>query len=203
MLVSQTLYLARVDKLGDRFEGMFPKVDVKGLLQDEMTRQYNAEKAKNGRRFYYVNCWHANESESDAMWKVYSNHGIAIRTTVRQLQKSFGTKGSEHVWLLPVSHDFEKGWKGFPLSHATLQACLTKRKPFVHEQEVRVIWWDEDTERAGRPPYDGIRVRCDTKRLIDSVYLAPTNGRWKETIQRTLESFGITAQVVPSDLDPR
>jgi hypothetical protein len=204
MLVSKTLYLTRVDKLarlGDQFEGLFPDtVDLRGLFREEMTRRYNAEKARNGRRFYYANCWHANNSESDAMWKVYAKNdrGVAIRTTVERLKGSFD-EAPEHIWIAQVR--YENKWRGFLMKDPTLHACLTKRKPFVHEQEVRVIWFDKDAERNGRVGRDNARVQCNLNRLIETLYLAPTCSRWKPTVESVLRTYELDVRVVQSDLD--
>ena len=106
MLVTKSLYLTRVDKLcelGDRFEGSFPNVPEKGLRgffwKTDMERYY-AEKNKDKKRFYYVNCWHSNNSESDAMWKIYvrGNQGIAVRSTFQRLRDSL-QKAPQNIWI--------------------------------------------------------------------------------------------------------
>ena len=42
-------------------------------------------------KYVAVNCWHENEHESAAMWKLYikSVEGIAIQSTYSKLKKSF------------------------------------------------------------------------------------------------------------------
>ncbi len=59
-----------------------------------MVSGFNSEKVKNGsddtevhkkiREIHFVSCWHENETESEAMWKLYlkSGDGVAIQTTV-------------------------------------------------------------------------------------------------------------------------
>jgi hypothetical protein len=43
----------------------------------------------------FFNCWHMNDGESDAMWKLYikGSEGIAIQTTVERLKASFHNSG--------------------------------------------------------------------------------------------------------------
>lgn len=47
---------------------------------------------RNIKEFYrnntFVSCWHISDTESDAMWKIYSNkNGIAIKTNIGKLEK--------------------------------------------------------------------------------------------------------------------
>ena len=51
---------------------------------------------KDLRRFTLVNCWHENQDESDAMWKLYSGveDGIAIKTDFQSLSKSLPGQSS-------------------------------------------------------------------------------------------------------------
>ena len=41
------------------------------------------------RKLTLINCWYQSEYESDAMWQLYSNNGIAIQTTFGKLKNSF------------------------------------------------------------------------------------------------------------------
>lgn len=213
MLVTKKLYLTRVDKLaelGDKFEGSFPILSQNsrsGFFDKEYKQRYDADaaKSKKSRRFYYVNCWHGNDCESDAMWKIYvkCNQGIAIPTTVRQLKTSL-EEASESMWLAKVKYPPKYEWKNLP-DNPTLHAYLTKRKSFKHEEEVRVIWHDEAAERSHRAGQIGKRVKCDLTKLIEKVCLAPTNSptetRWfKSLVKAVLKEYNIKADVVPSDL---
>jgi len=208
MLVTKKLYLTRVDKLcelGDKYEGSFPsapKNGFSGFFAEEDMQRYWKEKSKDARRFYYVNCWHGNENESDAMWKVYvkGNQGIAIRTTVSKLIDCL-KEASEQIWIAKVEYLNKYEWKNRP-SDMNLHACRTKRKSFKHEKEVRVIWFDRDAERSQRMNQEGKEIECDLTKLIEKVYLAPTNNEWfKPVVENVLRMYGINVEVVQSDLD--
>lgn len=207
ILVTKKLYLTRVDKLaelGDKFEGSFPnkpKGGLTGFFATEHTRRYDVKKSKDGRRFYYVNCWHGNDSESDAMWKVYvtGNQGIAIRTTVRDLKTSL-KDSPEHIWIAEVQYLDNYEWKDLP-GNPTLHACVTKRKSFEHEKEVRLIWLDKDAEHSQHAGKEGKKIQCDPKKLIKKVFLAPTVKPWfKPVIEDVLSKYNINVEVVPSEL---
>src|SRR5687767_6342526 len=88
MLSSGSLFFCRADLLGDNFEGSLPTQnhDKKSAFWDESLKD-NKHKdliiqnlSKKMRETFAVNCWHQNDYESAAMWKLYlkSNEGIAI-----------------------------------------------------------------------------------------------------------------------------
>jgi hypothetical protein len=210
MLITRKLYLIRVDKLtefGDKHEGSFPVLlkSNQGFFAKEGKHRYRIYKNKKLQRFYYVNCWHGNDCESDAMWKVYvkSNQGIAIYTTVRKLKASLeGTP--ESMWLAKVQYPTKREWR-YPPDDQALQACVTKRKSFKHEEEVRLIWHNEAAEYSGYVGQKGKQVKCDLTKLIEKIYLAPTNNhtenRWfKEIVKKVLSKYNIKANVEQSDL---
>ena len=97
LLQRQALFFARADKLGDEFEGSWPKAGLesrreafKKLVGHDIDGKTLSEFFKIQRKFTVVNCWHLNEHESAAMWKLYqpSGDGIAIRSTCGHLRKS-------------------------------------------------------------------------------------------------------------------
>ena len=207
MLVTKSLYLTRVDKLcklGDRFEGSFPNVPEKGLsgfFWETDTERYYAEKNKDKRRFYYVNCWHGNNSESDAMWKIYvrGNQGIAVRSTFKRLRDSL-QKAPQNIWIGNVKYLDKFTWRSVP-TDPTIHACMAKRKSFEHEKEVRLIWLDENGKRTGNTGQDGKEIPCLLPTLIDKVYLAPPNSPWfKRVVENVLRRYRINTEVVQSDL---
>src|SRR5208282_2647886 len=72
LMAKESLYFSRLDQHNDQWEGLLPK-------------NWNIDHLKYARFTKYINCWHMNGSESDAMWKLYGNPAgetIAIKTTV-------------------------------------------------------------------------------------------------------------------------
>ena len=209
MLVNGGLYLSRIDRLGDIYEGWVPKPVKKHyggfFVQEEMERDNELRKRSSvERRNYYVSCWHANDEQSDAMWKLYVKgaEGIAIRTTCRNLQASLADT-PEELWLYKVMYtNYEK-----EPNHggSMLRACLTKRKPFAHEEEVRVIWYmGEDSKFSPQKGTldSGFYVQCNLANLIEQVYVAPTEHPWFVPIVKDiLEKYGINAEVIQSGLN--
>ena len=152
VLEESALFFTRSDKLGDPFEGSFSRLNetlipqyLKSNIPDDLIsddllefmlasqRQFH----KKNRRFTLVNCWHENQIESQAMWRLYSEEqdGIAIKTTFERLRDSFTCTEPVHIGRVNYV-DYE--------THTTdeenlLSAYLDKRKSFEHEREVRAI----------------------------------------------------------------
>ena len=89
-LATSTLFFARADRLGDPFEGSWPKQSINdrerfSVHPERFPRIANM--AKGLTRYAAINCWHVGEHESAAMWKLYlkTNEGIAIQSRYRAL----------------------------------------------------------------------------------------------------------------------
>lgn len=114
----------------------------------------------------FINCWHQNDYESEAMWKLYSKNvanAIAIQTTFEKLKKQIGEKAS----IGKVKYiDYSKRFVGIN------EAYWHKRKAFEFENEVRAI-----VHRSGRRK-DGIEIEIDLNELICNVYISPYAPSW-------------------------
>lgn len=209
MLVKEGLYLARLDQLGDAYEGWIPKSPKKhydgffGAKYMERDRELKKQSPE-FRELFYVSCWHANDEESDAMWKLYTkgNERIAICTTRCNLEDSLGD-APEELWLYEVMY---AGPEGKPVHGGSmLRACMTKRMPFAHEKEVRVVWCNGEPLKGRRKKDEldsGFYVKCKMATLIEQVYIAPTENPWFEPIMKdVLDKYGINAEVVQSGLN--
>ena len=121
LIAKRSLYFLRLDQHDDEWEGLISK------------KSEDIEQGQYLRFTKYINCWHINNSESDAMWKLYGPAGetIAIKTTVGDLKKSL-TSGYP-VYIGKINYDkrnIPKGNLYWPI--------VFKRKPFQHEQELRL-----------------------------------------------------------------
>ncbi len=97
MLEDKALFFCRADLLGDPFEGFLPQSTIDFYfppdVETKVAGQANKDRkmvAKIARQNVFVNCWHANEHESAAMWHLYSDKGVAIRSTFGRLKASLG-----------------------------------------------------------------------------------------------------------------
>ena len=85
MLVNEGLYLSRLDRLGDKYEGWVPKPPkgyYRGFFEQEFMERDSELKKQSGelKTHFFMNCWHASDEQSDAMWKLYSDGAVKSQT---------------------------------------------------------------------------------------------------------------------------
>ncbi len=160
ILEEKQLFLTRLDKFDDKFEGGYPIEDfltnahkLLGSLGEKLftiSRKSFIEALTIAYKYgFFANCWHINNFESFGMWKVYlkSPEGIAIKTTVGELKRSIRKDNSNNVTYGRVEYldydkesilgVYEKNKKNgiytppFPV--------FFKRKAFEYENEFRIM----------------------------------------------------------------
>lgn len=82
---------------------------------------------------YGVSCWHESQSESAALWRLYSplGFGVAVRSTPARVQAALGAR---HVEVRQVEYG---GHRKRGLGDDPIALLSTKRPEFRHEAEVR------------------------------------------------------------------
>jgi hypothetical protein len=119
-----------------------------------------------------VNCWHQNDFESEAMWRLYANKGVAIQTTVENLVHSID---DQRVFFSEVKYiDFDD-------QNLTISDCLhqkglnplLKRLQFKHEQEARLYFCPTRNYLDKHLKEQGECIAVDTARLISKIYISP------------------------------
>lgn len=222
MLSTSTLYFARADTFEDPFEGAKgvignkEKWDVHYLsffkqamknppegVEWDHSEEYIEKEAqrllkemetggKAHRERVYINCWHENEHESEAMWRLYSSYlgnAIAIRATYSSLYNALGRNPSISIGRVKYI-DFNKSYAG------PNDSFWRKRKSFEHEREVRAIVHDFKSEAMGRT------MNCDLKVLIKEIIVSPTAPAWFVNVLNDVnEKFGIEITVNQSNLN--
>lgn len=166
----------------------------KGWFMGEEQRCFITQ---SGRRNFFVNCWHAADHESVAMWKIYGSPGagVAIVTSGGRLHTAL-KKASERIYLGAVKYVDPMTFEiGTPNAFDTL---VKKRSSFAYEQEVRLVhWqtghyhdplsnfeWNEQTMRFdnivtdSRPLTPGISLDCDLDTMIEHVTISPLAPAW-------------------------
>ena len=155
-----------------------------------------------------VSCWHENETESVAMWKLYvsGREGVAIKTTVGSVIQllSVGRQLKLGRVVYRDIDDFEQQPDIFtfengnctgdddvhPIERTTI---FRKNKGYAHEQEVRAIIYETydraqavfSTEvfenlRSQRDPEkrSGMGVQVDISVLIHEIAVSPAFPSW-------------------------
>lgn len=140
----------------------------------------------------FINCWHENDFESEAMWKLYTtslDQGIAIKTNYRKLYTSLGRNPSIHIGRINYI-DFSKNFAGIN------DSFWYKRKSFEHEKEVRAIFCDHQNKNEL-----GKLIPVDLSTLIDKIYISPTSQEWfKELVEDILLKYSIKKKIGESSM---
>jgi hypothetical protein len=97
LIGERKLYFARRHELGDHLEGVWSKTasdEFHSRKDPDFSRRMVAE----FNRLALVSCWHENDWESVAMWKLYlsGREGVAVKTKVGRLRRAL-TMNSENA----------------------------------------------------------------------------------------------------------
>jgi hypothetical protein len=208
LLEKRALFFSRLDHLDDPFEGdystatyMQPPTDYSGWPSDLRTIHESSipsdlsHAAEAQREELYVNCWHMNDFESDAMWRLYVHDGagIAIRSTVRRLQRCFHpAPGTQHLGRV-VYLDYERDLIPVPAREAPFWPALCKRVTYEGERECRALVHEpRPSALYDRVGDKGIHVPCDLSALIAGLYVAPAaKTACMETVNDLLSRAGL------------
>lgn len=194
ILGNECLHFTRIDKFDDPFEGAPPRRAL-ALPNEDLARAVSPgflNQLTRVRKRLHALCWHANETESAAMWKLYlsSNEGIAIRTTAQRLRDSLRlTNGVDQPLFLAevqyVNH-LDNDEELAPMNF--IKWATFKRKSFAHEREVRLMRIAQDDELGEDFLY---RPKVDVNTLIDSIYIGPSVPRWVgHVIEQAVSRYG-------------
>jgi hypothetical protein len=172
---------------------------MKYLASRGMTFQsYLRERTDAFMRANFVNCWHMNDSESQAMWKIYAGDGtgVAIQSTVAALKRAFHCE----VVIGQVEYIDYKEHAASQPSGLNECAYMYKRKEFSFEQELRALvagdrylivqHYNEDGSegtpgaheyylvKPRDPSLAGVFVPIDLNKLVVRLVIAPMAPEW-------------------------
>jgi hypothetical protein len=151
-----------------------------------------------GRDMVYVNCWHINSGESDAMWRLYTlqGQGIAIQSTCDRLFRCFHMQ-PKVITISPVKyHDYDQAL--FPNDNL-LRPAFAKRLSFQHEEELRCATFGPNTDSQR-----GMALSIDLDILVERIVLSPLADRWiYDLVASTLRRYGLHKPLAQSPLYTR
>jgi hypothetical protein len=207
LLEKRALWFARLDTLGDPYEGRPPKPVIDELWdipahiapeehsQRREAAEHNTRVLSRARLLLYVSCWHASEVESAAMWSVYSRfgEGLAVRTTFERFRACFAPDEEPSVHGGMVRYvDFESYR---PSSSNLFDWATLKRSSYAHEREFLGILMGPRRENIG------LLVPVDLNMLIAAVYVAPVAPAWyADLVVRICRRYEVRASVQQSTL---
>ena len=185
-----------------------------GLYGDKILRMINQEIAKGHVStnsffdLFFINCWHMNSDESDAMWKIYSrdSYGVAIRSSFNRLSASF-RDAPHQIFIGEVEYRDYMNTVIDP-SNAFFR-YMSKRLAFSHERELRAIWMiGNPAQRAlvaadetGIADVRGFDIPIDLDVLVDSIVVNPHSAPWFIDLVRSVsKKWELHLQVIVSDM---
>ncbi|AQM61455.1 hypothetical protein [Clostridium baratii] len=212
ILENEALFFTRSDRFKDKFEGTLPianeVIKERESKVDYEDRKLKLKLIKEVRKHMLISCWHINDSESDAMWKLYSQstQSIAIQTSFGRLKEAF-KKTDETVNIGKVKYiDYNLDVIN---EDSLYNFWLHKRKAFSHENELRAIICRCDISKIKYtnlnikdiPSDYGENIDVDLNMLIDSVYVSPLAEQWfADLVEKVIRRYGYNFDVNYSKL---
>jgi hypothetical protein len=218
LLERRALFFSRACVLGDAFEGTYTSGSWKYL--EENWRNFSEQQregfrlgwkcsSQDNRRTIVVNCWHMNDYESAAMWRLYvtGNEGVAVQSTVDRLCQSFIRCPHPPQHVAPIRY-IDYGGDEVISPDNVFSPFLYKRKSFEHEREIRAISWTEYGKTIENPSpcgsnetLGGLCVPIDVGTLIERIFVSPTAPSWYlELVQSIVKRYGLDAELKQSSL---
>lgn len=219
LLETKTLFFGRADNLGDPFEGASGVADRESEW-DKFYLQFFSEAVRNppsgsppseaqvdahakrllkqmrtnaeaDRKNTFVSCWHANEGESEALWRLYcppNSSGIALQTTAGRLTAALDDSDIELGEVQYV--DFRRSFAGLH------DRIFWKRSSLRHEAEVRAVFKHRFTEASA-----GVAKLVDIETLCVSVVPSPFAAAWFGPLIRSVtERYALNLNIAKSEL---
>lgn len=224
ILQKKALFLSRLDLLGDPLEGSWSKASTeyfrKHVGDEDADRLSIVHKVLKKRS--WVSCWHCADSESEALWRLYSpdNQGIAIQSTVGRLVEAIppvstyqrtdhGSDLFQEVELSGVSRvryvDYSKDG---PHLNNTIGPLLCKRVSFAHEKELRAIVQllplgigDRKGLQNAPEGAKGLYRNIQVEKFIQNIYIDPLAPDWfLDLVKDLVRQYRFVIPVRRSDL---
>jgi hypothetical protein len=217
-LHTRSLVMVPAALMDDKFEGSFPSANnpyqrVKRALSgadrsptpEQMKLLENDLLAigRNARKGVLLSCWHASETESVAMWKLYASDAICIMSDYGSLCRVLGApteatddcpQGQYRVGRVTYLN-YRK--ESIDNQH-WLAPFLHKRAEFAHEREVRALYVEHEPPQVATARAVPIALRD----LIHGVVVAPGSQRWYvDSIADLLGKYDLDVPINISALD--
>lgn len=214
ILEHNKLPLVRLSKMKDRFEGAPPQSAVDFVLRNEPRDQPNSvlelvrQSYDINQYLTYVSCWFRDDFESAGMWDIYGKDGVVIQSTYSRLRSAITSDLEISIGCVK----YDNNPVGYQYGEA-LPLALRKRTYFRHENELRVVYVQDD----GRPKKDqladaklggkpAVDIEINVDRLIRNVFVPrKSQDWWRDLITKMLrERYHLNLELKSSwvDKDP-
>jgi hypothetical protein len=212
MCQSNALHFARANIMEDIFEGSTsqPTLDARRSklpnASDEEYDEFNKQTSAGAKRmpsYAYLSCWHMNEHESVAMWKIYQSgapQGIAIRSTYRRLSEAITDDSGILIGTVAYAD-----YATEVLPEGLFARFLHKRISFDYEREIRAAhlaqrYIEHEGWAPEGPPV--VPISVDLDKLVETVYVSPKASAWfADVVRDVIARYGRSWPVRHSSID--
>jgi hypothetical protein len=190
----------------DKFEGSIP-ASLQNAWRVRFSDLDTQARLSAGNRYgltrFYVSCWHANEDESDAMWRLYGAlpggvDGVALQTTYEKFDASLPST----IGLGMVQYVDYDTWQ-LPVAPNAFDLVMHKRRAFAHEREVRAVYLspanititgNADKVKIFDPRGASVLVAWyvdwEPERVLERIYVSPYAEEWyRDAVLAVIERF--------------
>ena len=208
------LFMPNGKAFEDKWEGLLP---VKNQRNKECEQSY-IDTFQSLAQWIYVSCWHKEECENYAMWKIYGqiSEALAIETTMDKLKMAyFNNYPNTLAYLHEVEYVLKENQEqdyysrvlkpinkrpfqvGIGQNDYHLKFFFFKDKGFKFEHEVRLVALDESYNLKASNTKAGIYVNFKSvESFIQKVKISPTAPRWFEgLVSDLLNRYGIDTEI--------
>jgi len=214
MLENRGLWFSRANKLGDPFEGSMSLANLKlrpQLYGNDIPLDKLKEMEKIRKKMVkwaLVNCWHMNEGESMAMWKIYgkSNEAIAIQSRCGLLQECLQDDKDINIGEVQYIDRHSDDPANFISERFLQYPFMYKDRVFEYENELRAIKLDltelpRDDQginlTKSEPPNSGMMVTIDLRKLLQGVTISPVSEPWfYDLVKNLLEKYELDQEIL-------
>lgn len=203
LLISGQLNFARADQFEDPYEGCLSLQNYNPEIIKHLLSQIPPDnKMKiitqldnlplHAKYTSYISCWHMNNFESMAMWKLYSKtkNSIAIKCRYSKLISVLPKR--VYVGLVHY-YDYENDI--LPMNNL-FYYVMSKRKEYMYEQEIRAVYSVPEIKNEKH-----FKIPVNLNQLIDTVYISPSCSSYFEQVVRDIIlKYGYSFQITKSEL---
>ena len=222
LIMNRKLYMSQAAAFNDPYEGVVSdsiryseKAGKSEQEVEEIRDKYN--KYQKEAKKCYVSCWHINQNENVAMWKLYADEksGVAIQSKIGNLIKSMNCKKKKKsditmylgkVKYMNFNYEQDHDYNGdeFEQDHdyngdefeisEIVDVLFYKRFEFGGENELRLV-----KEYDSKIENNGYEVDVNLEALIEKIYVSPTAPEYyRDIVEGLLKKYNYEFEVVQS-----
>lgn len=170
---------------------------------------------KNKLNDIFVNCWHHNEFQNNAMWKQYGNNGLSIVSTPEKLissvKQTYRTKIKKNHVNYIDTNDYTN-YNSKSLTHEVMEHLLHNFEDILfykdifykNENEYRFVFIKRniDFEDFERVSPNGFYLPLENFDFIDEIIISPyASSTLKAIFPKIIEDYGISVDVFKTKLN--